>query len=403
MDCLIESQFILDIYNKLMNGSLEDICNFWNSIEAKGTPIIEEIPGDKNRIRVIFLFKAMDAEKIEIFTTFSGFNGASNRMNRIPDTDIWYRTYEVRKGTSFVYGFLVNDWMEDGVEEKLKRIAPDQFNTNKFIFTKDEESPDSEELIMSLMENYDDEIKKLTNINSGVPSGKVNLQRIKSLVYGCSRRVWVYIPESCYNCTEPLDLLVLTDGYTYLYDVKANVIFDNMIYNNLIPPTVVLFIDNQNRLEELSCCNKFADFIASEVVPWVRDVYNVSKNPDKVTIAGSSLGGLTASYLGYCHPEIFGKILSQSGSYWWGPENQEQWLIEKFKSSELLPLKVYLDIGDCENVSYGNRSSMVEVNEKMRDVLISKGYSVIFNKFPGGHDYVCWKKTLIDGLIALSS
>ncbi len=403
MDCLIESQFILDIYNKVMNGSCEDICDFWNSIKAKGTPIIEEIPGDKNRIKVTFLFMVMNAEKVEIFSTFSGFNGASNRMNRIPNTDIWYRTYEVKKGTSFVYGFLINDWMEDSVEEKLKRIVPDQFNINKFVFTKDEESLDSEELIMSLMENYDDEIKKLTNINIGVPSGKIKLQRIKSLVYGCRRRVWVYIPESYYNCTEPLDLIVLTDGYTYLYDVNVNIIFDNMIYNNLIPPTVVIFIDNQNRREELSCCNKFADFIASEVIPWVRNAYNISKSPDKVTIAGSSLGGLTASYLGYCHPEIFGRILSQSGSYWWGPENEEQWLIEKFKSSELLPLKFYLDIGEYENESYGNRPSMVEVNEKMRDALISKGYSVIFSKFSGGHDYVCWKKTLIDGLMALNS
>jgi enterochelin esterase family protein len=37
----------------------------------------------------------------------------------------------------------------------------------------------------------------------------------------------------------------------------------------------------------------------------------------------------------------------------------------------------------------------------LRDVLRVKGYEVHFQEFAGGHDYLSWRGTLADGLIAL--
>jgi len=37
----------------------------------------------------------------------------------------------------------------------------------------------------------------------------------------------------------------------------------------------------------------------------------------------------------------------------------------------------------------------------MRDVLLNKGYSVAYENFPSGHDYLGWSETLATGLIAL--
>ena len=114
-----------------------------------------------------------------------------------------------------------------------------------------------------------------------------------------------------------------------------------------------------------------------------------------------SLGGLLASYIGLKHSNIFGNILSQSGSYWYKPEDSSEasnscWLCSKYSTTERLPLKFYLNIGVLEE-----EDTMIGTNRMLRDLLISKGYDVTYEEFKGGHDYLCWGETLAKGLISL--
>jgi enterochelin esterase family protein len=169
-----------------------------------------------------------------------------------------------------------------------------------------------------------------------------------------------------------------------------------------MPPIVAIFIDStETREEELSCNDTFGDIIVNELIPWVKDNYNISNIAEESIIGGISLGGLTAAYLGLKHSGVFGNILSQSGSYWYKPDNYEGsevdcWLSTQFKKIEKLPLKFYLNVGILEH-----KERMVDTNIILRDVLISKGYTVDFEKFKSGHDYLCWGETLANGLISL--
>jgi len=51
--------------------------------------------------------------------------------------------------------------------------------------------------------------------------------------------------------------------------------------------------------------------IIKEIIPWTRQSYNISSNPEEAIICGLSLGGLTAAYLGLNYSEISGNVLSQ--------------------------------------------------------------------------------------------
>jgi len=43
----------------------------------------------------------------------------------------------------------------------------------------------------------------------------------------------------------------------------------------------------------------------------------------------------------------------------------------------------------------------MEVINNMRDVLLSKGYSIKYENFQSGRDYLCWGETLATGLMSL--
>lgn len=59
------------------------------------------------------------------------------------------------------------------------------------------------------------------------------------------------------------------------------------------------------RSTELPCNPQFADFLSTELVPWLRSLYNVTSDPKQVTIGGSSYGGLAATYAAYRSPGCF--------------------------------------------------------------------------------------------------
>jgi hypothetical protein len=150
------------------------------------------------------------------------------------------------------------------------------------------------------------------------------------------------------------------DGDTYLRTVPTPVILDNLIAAKRIPPVVAVTIGNVARSSELPYNPVFADFLNSELVPCLRRNYNVTSDPRWVTIGGSSCGGLAATYAGLRHPETFGNILSQSGSYWWtpptdpakpssfAPDVDPSYVSQLFVASPTLPLRFYLDAGSME-------------------------------------------------------
>ncbi|MEJ7733241.1 MAG: alpha/beta hydrolase-fold protein [Polyangiaceae bacterium] len=62
------------------------------------------------------------------------------------------------------------------------------------------------------------------------------------------------------------------------------------------------------------------------------------------------------------------------------------------------PIRIYLDAGRFETDS---SRDLLGSNRHMRDVLRAKGYTVTYAEYNGGHDYLSWRRTLADGLIAL--
>jgi enterochelin esterase family protein len=394
----------------LARGEASALPDFWRTVEREGTPLVEPIALDADHYLVTFLWRQTtpDLENVVVCSHALGWSFRRNRMTRLAGTDLWYRTYRLPAATRTWYNLSPNDSLVylidmDDRAARMSTWRPDPLARRSFVFPRDEEMPGDEEWLASMIELPGAPAPTWSASQPEVPRCHVELFRVRSALLDNERRVWVYTPPGYTAGPDvPYPLLVVFDGFAYLRAIPTPTILDNLIAAARIAPCVALFVDNVDRDRELPCYPPFADFLAGELLPWALERYAVTADPARTTVAGSSYGGLAAVYAGYHHPEVFGNVISQSGAYWWRPEedvSHEWWLIRELAASPRLPLRFYLDVGIFEN---GFKDpSMLVANRYMRDVLRAKEYPVHYAEYAGGHDYPCWEVTLPEALIAL--
>lgn len=226
------------------------------------------------------------------------------------------------------------------------------------------------------------ELKKLTASNGQLTKFSINSDILQS-----QRDYWIYLPPS-YDKNTHHSLLIVFDGqFYYESGIPLPTIIDNLINEQKIPSIIVVFIDSigfYERMIDLKCSEIFLQFITLELLPEINSKYSISNNRLDKTLMGASLGGLFSLYASLKHPNLFGKVLSQSDG--------DNIISQLIQSDQAYPLKIYLNIGSLENAA---------TIQKTRDLLLSAGHEVIYEVIPGSHDLVCWETAIPNALIQL--
>lgn len=380
---------------------------FWREVSQQGTPLVERMADEEQQVLVTFLWRASEAigNVVVIGQLGTGQDFAENCMERLCDTDLWYKTYQLRSDLRAAYCLSPNDSLVpyhqvDDWLERTRTWQPDPLNPNQMV-VPEHTNP------LSTFELPDAPPQPWLVTRIDVPVGTVEETRFYSDVLDNERAVWVYTPPGYETGREACSLLVLFDGAAYLNVMHVTRTLDNLHAGGQLSPLIAVLVDNVDfatRAVELACHPPFASFVVHELLPWMRAHYRLNSDPNQSIVGGFSLGGLAAAYLGFTHPHRFGKVLSQSGSYWWKPaeEAEAEWLTRQFVLAERRPLSIYLDVGLLETeATHDSGPSMLVVNRHMRNVLEAKGYPVRYREFAGGHDYLYWRGSLADALLAL--
>lgn len=400
---------------------------FWKEVAAQGTPLIERVEGEGDDVLVTFLCRGSDdTRNVIIRSLWMTWVPERDQMTRMPGTDVWYRTYRSPSDVRGTYLLAYNDslvpWQEAPPHEMQARFAnfrPDPLNPRTLVFPRDglREAGAS----FSIVELPNAAPQPWCERGDDVAAGSLELHHIRSDLLGNERRVWIYTPAGYSSVDDSPGLLVVFDGWAYTHIVPTPTILDNLLAAGRIPPMIAAFVDQPGetaaeratgRMNELACNPVFAAFLADELVPWVRERYHVSPDPARTVVAGSSLGGLAAAFAGFSHPDVFGNVLSQSGSFWWGPghggagggdgeDEAWEWLTRRIEDSPRLALRFYLEVGRLEMRGIRNSPTQVAANRRLRDVLLARGYPLRYHEYAGGHDYMWWRGTIADGLLAL--
>jgi enterochelin esterase-like enzyme len=387
---------------------------FWQEIQGHGTPLVEPIPRDDQNLLVTFLWRAeQPTSSVTIVSSVVGFTAGKNQMTHLPQTDVLYKSCIVRKDTRTIYWLAPNTYLDalpEKPEEMQSYIAAwrlDPLNPHRFEIPANAADPEDTGGLMSVLELPDAVEQPWIRPQPNVPSGNLTLHSIASDILGNKRRVWVYTPSAYATDNPAFPFLILFDGWRYLHAVPTTTILDNLIAAGAIPPLIAIFIDcldQPTRTRELTCSQPFIGFLADELLPQLRQQYNLSADPTQAMIAGSSYGGLAAVFAALQRPDLFGNALSQSGTFWWKPDDdaEYEWLTRQFVDTPQRAIRLYLEIGLLEG-RFADIPSPLEANRHLRDVLKAKEYELHYVEYSGGHDYLCWRGSLATGLMMLTS
>jgi len=227
------------------------------------------------------------------------------------------------------------------------------------------------------------------------PADPTNLVVTTSHPAPYTRRVAVYVPQQYVPGTSA-PFIVGADGP----DRSLFVALDNLIAQHRVPVMIAISIGNgsgdaqgsQRGLEYDTLSGLYAEFVEQEVLPLVERQCQVklTKDPEGRATMGCSSGGSCAMIMAWYHPELYHRVLTYSGTFvnqqW--PHRAETphgaWELHEhlFRNGPVKPLRIWMEVGDRDllnpNVMRDNIHDWVLANEKMAEVLATKGYHYQF-------------------------
>lgn len=236
-----------------------------------------------------------------------------------------------------------------------------------------------------------------------VPIGKVQSYRLESAVLGSARTICVYTPPNYdQRAKSGYRLLVLSDGLSYQNWLSAVTMLDGLIRSQMLPPIVSVWIDDppDARASDPERNSTSVSFLADELLPWLQERLNVTRDPQK-TIVGSTSEGAAAAFAAMQRPDLFGNVLSQSSSFWdWHDDAKWEFSTSQYEVDPKLSVHFFVEARLPEEAS-ADGAALLAANGHFPDVLKSKGYRVTYDEVGATSEPVHWQETLPQGLMAL--
>jgi enterochelin esterase family protein len=220
-------------------------------------------------------------------------------LDRLPDTDLWFRVFKMRTGVTHSYQFTA-DGKPLGARRDIAGYNPDSWP------------------------------------KPGIPKGTLSEKHtLVSKIYdGATADFWYYASPGV-DPARPAPLMVWQDGQGIVNgDLSALHLFtvtENLVAQHLIPPMVHVMIapaigTDKRSLRSIqydTLSDRYARFLMEEVLPEVEKVYKLRPDGYSRAIAGESSGAICAFNTAWFFPDKFSRVQSAIGSYTsiqWHPE-----------------------------------------------------------------------------------
>ena len=243
-----------------------------------------------------------------------------------------------------------------------------------------------------------------------VPHGKVTPITYQSAAFGTERRYTVYTPPGYETGTTKLPVLYLLHGHTnddssWTAIGKANLIADSLLADGKIKPMIIVMPYGQLNAGVSASDALGLDFqktyekqILTELIPAVEKNYRVLPDAMHRGMAGVSMGGMQAAFIGMNHPETFSSVGMWSAAVTGDPALLLSGLTATDDKVRHSFLYVQVAVGEKDDLHLQPSS------EGLDAVLTSLKIDHDFAETPGGtHSWLLWRGYLVDFLAKFSA
>ena len=305
-------------------------------------------------------------------------------LRRLPGTDLWWVVVELPRDSRVEYQFELRrgEHHERFNDPGNPRQARGPFGSSSVCHSTGYVTPD--------WAVFDPDARQGELVEITVPS---RAQRRDN-------RVTLYLPAR-FRRTARYPLLVVHDGGDFLEYAGMKTVLDNLIHRLDMAETVVAFTHPGDRLVEYPNSSAHARWIATELLGRLEQDLPLAPGRAARALMGSSFGAVASLSTAVRHPDTFGGMLLQSGSFVFtdigadhGEDPAFDPVVRFVNRYRARPARVV----DRLFVSCGVYEDLIVQNRSMLPVFTEAGMEVDYVESRDGHNWESWRDRLRDGL-----
>jgi enterochelin esterase family protein len=343
-------------------------------INENAFPLVDEAD-------ITFVYRG-HADGVNLRCWISGLDTAQP-FQPLAGTDLWAATIELPQGSRVEYKLeVVHNGHHELIVDPLNPVlAHDPFGANSVCQAWGYERPHW------TLEKPDSREGALTGID------------IDSEAFRERRHVNVYLPAR-FRENRRYGLLVVHDGHDYVNYASLKTVLDNLIHALEIPPLIVAMTQSPDRLKEYAGDERHARYLAEEMLPALANAYPLEDTAASRCVMGASFGGVASLHAAWRYPDVWGKLLLQSGSYAFSDLGRHHRgpvfdpvvrFMNEFRETPGYPTeRIYMSCGIYESLIYENRSLVPRLQQQ--------GIDVRFEEARDAHNWENWRDRLRNGL-----
>lgn len=226
----------------------------------------------------------------------------------------------------------------------------------------------------------------------GPSRGRLLRLEFESPLLGETRRALVYSPAGLAEAELPL--VLFQDGKAYDGWGRVPRILDRLLAEGEIGPAHLAFLPPRLRTREYAFNPVYRKFVVVEALQEIER--RVACNGTRVAW-GASLGGLLSAQLAWERPDLFQKVVAQSGAFLFS-EGMD--LKDPFSGGESFRAQVLAE-GPREvawRLECGTLEWLLDSNRRLAEALDGQGARVTLETRSAGHNWVNWRNGIAAGL-----